>query len=511
MNAISSLRTAFFTPILAFKKRYIPLLLLYFSYGASAFSTIGLTFWEKENLSLTADQLLKISVWVMLPWTIKMIFGQLVDSFSLFGNRRKSYVFLGAGFVALGSIILAGMAGEYSWITWIGDSFTLYLLSALCTAFGFMIQDVTADAMSTEVVDIYESKNGKKFLRKSEDIQSDLAMVQILGRLSLSIAGVLFAGIGGVLAARFSFESIAWMTLILPIISLFGGMTIRLNPHESQEKSVLDPRIFGGGILFGIFSVFMAFSGISLAQELVFVVSLLLLGAMMYWITKESPRKQVRTVFLTLLVIFLYRAMPSSGPGFSWWAIDHLEFDEMFFGTLAQIGAIIALAVLWLFSDAIAHKPIRTIFFFLILAGTILDIPEMLLYLGVHDTLGISARSVALVDTSLGSPLVHISMVPMLTLIAFYAPENHRATWFAVAASLMNLATTGGRLFTKYLNQLFVVSREVVDDAGKILVEADYSALGALLFTKTSLSFLIPLVALLVCFPRKLENLRKKL
>ena len=50
-------------------------------------------------------------------------------------------------------------------------------------------------------------------------------------------------------------------------------------------------------------------------------------------------------------------------------------------------------------------------------------------------------------------------MIPLLTLIAFYAPPGHRATWFALMASFMNLALVAGQLQTKYLNQIFVVER----------------------------------------------------
>ena len=50
-------------------------------------------------------------------------------------------------------------------------------------------------------------------------------------------------------------------------------------------------------------------------------------------------------------------------------------------------------------------------------------------------------------------------MIPLLTLIAIYAPASHRATWFALMASLMNLALTAGALGTKYLNLIFHVDR----------------------------------------------------
>jgi hypothetical protein len=77
-------------------------------------------------------------------------------------------------------------------------------------------------------------------------------------------------------------------------------------------------------------------------------------------------------------------------------------------------------------------------------------------------------------------------MIPLLTLIAIYAPPGHRATWFALMASFMNLALVAGQLQTKYLNQLFVVGRGV------------YGELGLLLIAAAALGFLIPIAAILL-------------
>ena len=51
-------------------------------------------------------------------------------------------------------------------------------------------------------------------------------------------------------------------------------------------------------------------------------------------------------------------------------------------------------------------------------------------------------------------------------------------------ASFTNLALSASSLLTKYLNQLFVVAREVRDPvSGSILVAANYATLGWLLIT----------------------------
>jgi hypothetical protein len=46
------------------------------------------------------------------------------------------------------------------------------------------------------------------------------------------------------------------------------------------------------------------------------------------------------------------------------------------------------------------------------------------------------------------------AQVLMLTLVAIYAPEGKKGTWFALMASLMNIALSAGGLLTKYLNKV---------------------------------------------------------
>jgi hypothetical protein len=66
-------------------------------------------------------------------------------------------------------------------------------------------------------------------------------------------------------------------------------------------------------------------------------------------------------------------------------------------------------------------------------------------------------------------------------------------------ASFTNLALSLSQLGTKYLNQIFTVTREVQNRAtGVITVPADYSELGMLLITVTIIGLALPLVAILL-------------
>jgi len=124
------------------------------------------------------------------------------------------------------------------------------------------------------------------------------------------------------------------------------------------------------------------------------------------------------------------------------------------------------------------------------------------MYYGLHEWTArhtggmVDARVIALIDTALESPLGQIAMIPMLAWIANSAPANLKATYFAVMASFSNLALSAAQLGTKYLNQTYVVTREVRDRAsGAVKMPQDYSELGWLMITATLIGLLVPLAA----------------
>src|SRR5262249_31114515 len=152
-------------------------------------------------------------------------------------------------------------------------------------------------------------------------------------------------------------------------------------------------------------------------------------------------------------------------------------------GLLAQVSSILSLAGLLVFRKTIVQRPVSFTLFWVIIASTILYLPNIGLFYGLHERLGISAHTLAFVDTTISAPLAQLTMVPMLILIAKAAPPGAEATMFAIMASLMNLALSASQLFTEYLNDWYAVT------------QADYSNLGRLMIAVGVLG-LVPLLAL---------------
>ena len=283
------------------------------------------------------------------------------------------------------------------------------------------------------------------------------------------------------------------MGLIIPLVSVSGALLISLKPVEILP---IDWRILGGGLVYGAFVLTLAGTDIPFNQEIVFVVSMVVVCAMLWRVVGDLDETTKKTIFYAALIIFVYRAAPAAGQGYTWFVIDVLGFDEAFQGTLAQIGAGLALIGMWLFSDAITRRPVPLVLLWLTVVTTLLSLPSLGLTLGFSEwterVFGFGARTIAIIDTAASSPFAQLSMIPLLTLCAIYAPAGRRATWFALMASLMNLALVAGALQTKYLNEIFVVGRGAYENLPYIMVWA------------IGIGFFVPL-AVILGFGRRLR------
>lgn len=262
--------------------------------------------------------------------------------------------------------------------------------------------------------------------------------------------------------------------------------------------------ILGGSSAFVLFTLTVGLGGFPYREEIVFAGSMAIVLFLMSRLMRELEPDKRLTLVGTAAVIFALRAIPGPGPGSTWWMIDELKFDQQFLSVLSLIGGAVALAGMFVFRRFMAERSITYIVGFLTVVGTILSLPIVGMFYGLHEWTAkvtgglVDARFIALIDTALESPLAQISMIPMLAWIANSAPASLKATFFAVMASFTNLALSLSQLGTKYLNQIFVVTREVKDQTtGAIQIPADYSQLGDLFITQLVVGLTLPFSAIL--------------
>jgi len=508
---------------------FLPPLLIYFAYGVQGITSVAATFFVKEYLDLEAAFLAGLAFWVGLPWALKMPLGHLVD---LIWRWKYLLILLGAGLMAASYGIIAGLLILPETMVQIMPANSWYVTAALLAPCGFVLQDVVADAMSVEAIP-HCNADGSTFTEAESRVMH--TTMQTLGRITLiggfSAAAALnvwlFDGAETLPQAEKGalYAQVYLLALMVPLLSLTGiavallqrmqlGAKLRrigLSAAEIQNR-LTTPRdpvsvnwwYFIGGGAFVALSLSVGLSEVEQAQELVFAGSMIIILLLMRQLIKSLTPQQARALIGTAIIIFVYRATPLNGAAATWFEIDALGFDQQFLSVLSLISSLLTLFGMVLLRPLIANNTIAWIITFLALTEALLSLPNIGLYYGLHNWTApltgglVDARFIALVDTAVESPLGQVAMIPMLAWIARNAPNNLKATFFAVMASFTNLALSASSLGTKYLNQVFVVTREVTDASGQITTPADYSNLGALLITVAVLKLAVPLVTILL-------------
>ncbi|MBN1607648.1 MAG: hypothetical protein JW940_13505 [Polyangiaceae bacterium] len=509
---------------------YLPPLMVYMAAGISGLTAIVGTFFVKDYLGLSAQYLAALGFWVTIPWNLKMPIGHLVD---LIWRRKGLLVYFGAGLIAVSLLIMVGLVGDRSAMTAFMPAETWYVLSAVLAPVGYVVQDAVADAMTVEAVPRADAQ-GRAL--SAEERKPMHTTVQTLGRVAIIGGSVLIAVINLVMFSGVEqlpkpevvriYRNVYLMALAIPVISVAGVVLASvLNVRERKrlvaqgveraqlaemmldrtEKTPPNWWILGGGMAFVAFTLVLGLVDIPYNQEIIFAGSLAILAFLIHKLTGELEPEARATLIGTAVVIFAFRAIPSAGPGATWWMIDQLGFDEHFQSQLSLIGSGLTLAGLFIFRRFMAERSITHVVLVLTVCEFLLALPITGMYYGLHQWTAahtggvVDARFIAIVDTTLESPLGQVSMVPMLAWIANSAPSRLKATYFAVMASFANLSLSLAQLGTKYLNQVFVVTREVRDHAtGKLVEAANYSELGTLFVTQLGLMLLLPLGAIAV-------------
>jgi hypothetical protein len=517
---------------------YLPPLMVYAAAGISGLTAIVGTFYVKERLGLSAEFLAALGFWMMLPWALKMPLGHLVD---LMWRWKSLLVYMGAALITLSLLIMIGLLGHLEAMRAVATVEAWYVTASMLAPVGYVLQDVVADAMTVEAVPRMD-EDGHPLI--PENRKSMHVTMQTLGRVAIIAGGILvsvvnvfvLSGVGELPEAEkaAAYLYVYELGLIIPFVSICGVVfaarlrrrdlaRLTAQGHSRRESEamlgvdIVPPPvnwwILGGGLAFTAASLSVGLSRIPGGEEIIFAISMAIVLFLMWRLTGELEPEARNVLVGTAVLVFIFRAIPGPGAGSTWWMIDSLGFDQQFLATLSLIGAVLTLFGMFVFRRFMAERSIAYIVGFLTVAGTLLSLPTIGMYFGLHEWTAtltggvVDARFIAVIDTALESPLGQIAMIPMLAWIANSAPDRLKATFFAVMASFTNLALSASQLASKYMNQIFIVSREVKDpETGQIVVPADYSELGLLLISVTVIGFALPLLAILILKRTRFRN-----
>ncbi|MCP4389441.1 MAG: folate/biopterin family MFS transporter [Gammaproteobacteria bacterium] len=513
-----------------FRWSYLPPLMIYVAAGVQGLTAIVGTFFIKEYLDLSAAFLAGLAFWAGIPWTLKMPLGHLVD---LIWRRKALLVYIGASLITASILIMYGIISHTQAMAEIMPAEVWFVIATLLAPTGYVVQDVVADAMTVEAVPTIDEQ-GNPY--PDDEIKVRHTTMQTLGRIAI-IGGL--TAVSALNIAMFSgvenmseemkvaiYADIYLMALVIPVLSIsgviLGGIILKrraqLMRNQGQDQVAIDKLLFapaaethpnwwilGGSLVFAIFTLTMGISQVPLAQEIIFIGSMSIILFLMYRLMLELEPEKRNMLLGTAVIIFVFRATPLPGPGASWFEIDVLKFDQQFLPVLSLIAGLLTLIGMIVLRPMMAKRSIAFVIVILTIAAAILSLPNIGLYYSLHEWTAartggvVDARFIAVIDTMMESPLGQISMIPMLAWIAKNAPPHLKATFFAVMASFTNLALSASSLGTRYLNEIYTVTREVrdrIEDVAK--TAADYSELGWLLITVALIGLVAPLLTVVI-------------
>ena len=496
-----------------FRWSFVPPMMVYFAAGASGLTTIVGTFYVKEFLDLSAAYLAGLAFWAGLPWALKMPLGHLVD---LIWRWKGLLIFVGAFLISASLAIMVGLVTGAPWLPDTLSPGAWYSVSILLAPCGYVVQDAVADAMSVDAVPRH-TEAGQPL---SDEVSKSLhTTMQTLGRFALILGASAVAALN---IFQFSglealsqeakaevYADIYKIAFVIPLISVSGvvlGWLMRHRAGQQAERPDVTPNwwYFIGGGVFVAMTLGVGLTNVPYSQELVFAGSMLIVGFLIAQLVQALEPAKARALIGTAVIIFVFRAVPLNGPAATWFEIDVLGFDQQFLSVLSLVTSLLTLAGMVLLRPLMASTSITWIVILLSIAAAVLSLPGVGLYYGVHTWTAsltggvVDARFIAVIKTAVESPLGQVAMIPMLAWIARNAPDGLKATFFAVMASFTNLALSASSLGTKYLNEIFVVTREVRGSDGSITVPADYSQLGYLLITVTLITLIAPLLTIVL-------------
>ena len=469
--------------------------MVYAAYGVSGLTGIVGTFFVKDTLDLSAEFLAALAFWAGIPWAMKMPVGHIVD---LIWRWKAALVWLGAGMIAASLLIMVGLIAHTTAMVALMSAGRWYVLAALLAPTGYMIQDSVADAMTVEAVPRLD-ENGKPYdeaTRKSmHTTMQTLGRVALIGGLALVAAVNIYLFHGTENLSREDkaalYARVYAAALVIPVMSVLGVILHRFLKHEreSVEKTHPNWAVLGGSLVFVAITFTVGLGGVAHGPEIIFVCSLAVILFLLWRLARELEPAARNTLVATAIVLFLYRAVPLTGDGSTWWMIDVLKFDESFLSKISLLTYALTLVGMFALRGFMARHSIATIVVVLSVAAAVLSLPTIGMFYGLHHWTAahtggvVDARTIALVNTALESPLGQIAMIPMLAWIANSAPANLKATYFAVMASFSNLALAASQLGTVYLNRFFLVKR------------GEYGELGELMIVAAVFSLVLPLAA----------------
>lgn len=172
---------------------------VYFVQGAMSLAALAKVYFLKDTIGLSEVEAATLDALVILPWTIKPLYGFISDAFPIFKRRRKPY------------LLFASLINSIGWIYFglFAENYAQAIIALLVSQVGLGITDVIADGLVIE-------KSTKETVGK----------LQSLCWTSIAVAGVVTSLVGGKILDWLTPKQVFLLTAALPLLTFIQAIFV---------------------------------------------------------------------------------------------------------------------------------------------------------------------------------------------------------------------------------------------------------------------------------------------
>ncbi|MEC4814769.1 MAG: folate/biopterin family MFS transporter [Scytonema sp. PMC 1069.18] len=360
----------------------IAVLTVYFVEGILGLARLAISFFLKDELGLTPAQVSAMLGVVVLPWTIKPLFGFISDGFPILGYRRRPY------------LILSGILGAIAWgcLAIIVHTPTGATVAIAFSSLSIAMSDVIVDSLVVE--------------RVRQESQAKAGSLQSLCWATSAIGGLITAYFSGLLLEHFTTRTVFLITATFPLLVSVVACFIPEQPVD-KDASKSDNANF---------------------QKIKHQVDQL---------RKAFTQK---AIWLPTVFLFIWLATPTADSALFFFTTNELHFQPEFLGRVSLVTSIASLIGVWIFQRFLKAIPFRVIFGWSTVLSSVLGMTMLILVTHANRSLGIDDHWFSLGDGLILTIMGKIAAMPVLVLAARLCPPGIEATLFALLMSITNLA-----------------------------------------------------------------------
>ena len=443
----------------------VAIITIYFVEGALGIARLAQSYLFKDTLHLGPAELSALSGLLVLPWTLKPLYGFISDGIPLYGYQRKSYLILCGmiGTMAYGILSYEPLWNQLSVSLSTQGTVIALMVGSACIAFS----DVVADGIVvTRTREISNQQQQLKIL-SGDDANNNNAMddsaktaggLQSLCWGASAIGGLLSAYFSGSLLEVMSVRSIFAVTAVLPfLVAIIAtgideeGAPAKKSSQQATSTGTKDD------------------------------ASITFMNGVQDQISTLRNAFQQSSIWKPTLFVFLWQSTPTSDGAFFYFLTNDLQFGPEFLGRVRLVTAGAGLLGVFLYNQYFKAMQIKNILFWSTLLSFPLGLLPVLLITHVNRELGIPDTWLIYGDDVALAVLGTIAFMPTLVLAARLCPPGIEAVLFATLMSIYNGASTVGTELGAVLTKMTGITESNFDNLASLTIFCNLTSLWPLL------------------------------